>query len=149
MPKLYSYTPVIIDGPNGTDYRPLGEGIQELSTIDNIRYVVIEDLSSVLIPDEILATFQEVNLTETLKTTIKKDSRACQLIQEQFLQEIRRYHSLDDELYYARISSGLLLGTYQLLPGEAELLEKYQTDVEAARTNLHNSYMALGLSSAK
>lgn len=54
-------------------------------------------------------------------------------IDAQVVARIREKYSLDDELYFARIAVGSLMGTYTLLPDEPALLAQYQIDVEAAR----------------
>lgn len=148
MPTIYHYTPVIIPGPNGTDYRPSlnsnDVNLIELCELESTRYVVVPDLIEVTVP-EAITTWEPVSLTDQLREQIKLTSPHCKLARIRFIEAIRKHHSLDDELYYARIATGSMMGSYELQAGEAELLAKYQADVEAARTELHQEYANLGL----
>lgn len=148
MPTLYCYQPSITTGPNGTDYRPTTNSnensLTELCELEGLRYVVVPDDITVMVPEEI-TTWEQVTLTGQLRDRIKLVSSHCNLARTRCIDAIRANHSLDDELYYARIATGITLGTYQLLPRETEILLKYQQDVELARTNLHQEYAKLGL----
>ena len=86
-----------------------------------------------------------MDLTPTVREAIKAASPHCHLAKERFVLTIRAHHSLDDELYYARIATGSLLGAYLLQSGEADLLATYQSDVENARVVLQEQYAQLGL----
>lgn len=148
---IHRYQPVITPGPTGTDYRPSGpdgddyhDTLTELCFLDGWRYVAVPHGLPVQVPAA-LETWEAVELTPELREAIKLASDHCALARERFVASIRARHSLDDELYYARISTGTLMGTYQLQPGEAELLSQYQTDVENARLDLHVRYKELGL----
>jgi hypothetical protein len=148
---IYRYQPVVIAGPTGTDYRPTGpdgEGfhdtLTDLCECDGWRYVAVPAGITPLVPVE-LTTWSAVELTAELRDQIKQASSHCQLARERFVAAIRARHSLDDELYYARIATGSMLGSYTLQPGEAELLAGYQTDVETARATLHERYAELGV----
>jgi hypothetical protein len=130
---VYRYQPVITPGPSGTDYRPfcLDQELTDLCLLDNYRYVFVTDISAIIVPDEI--TFEEVTITPELREIIKINSPHTQLIAQRVIDQIRAKYPLDEELYFARIAVGALQGSYQLLPGEAEAIAQYQTDVEAAR----------------
>lgn len=71
-------------------------------------------------------------ITAEQKAKQEKQARLAG-IDAQVVAKIRESYSIDDELYFARISVGSLLGTYVLEPGETELLQQYQVVVEAAR----------------
>lgn len=148
MPTIYRYIPVIIPGPNGTDYRPFansnGPPLVELCELDDFRYVVAPDSIEVVVPEEI-TTWEPVTLTDQLREKLKVVSHYCELARVRFIETIRAKHSLDDELYYARIATGAMMGTYVLQLSEHELLTKYQADVEAARVALHETYSEFGL----
>jgi hypothetical protein len=133
MNKIYRYQPVIIEGPFGTDYRPSGTETQqptELCFLDGYRYIST-DINETIIPEQI--TLEEVELTSELIETIKTASPHTQLVASRVIEKIRTKYPLDEELYFARIAVGALQGSYTLLPGEAEALQQYQIDVEAAR----------------
>ena len=139
MTTLYRYQPVITPGPAGTDHRPSGpdgEGYQEtlteLCTLDGWRYVSVPGGVTASVPPA-LDTWEEVSLDAALRERIKAESPHTQLIADRVIDQIRAAYPLDEELYFARIAVGALLGTYTLLDGEADALTQYQADVEAAR----------------
>ena len=144
MATLFRYQPVITPGPNGTDYQPLSEDLTFLCELDGFRYVSIPEGSIPEVPAE-LSTWEQITLTPELRESIKTASHLCGLYRERFVQTIRTKYSLDDELYFARIATGTLIGSYVFQPGEAELLAAYQADVEAAREVLHLHYTELCL----
>ncbi len=80
-----------------------------------------------------LTTWEAVDLSPALREAIKAASPHAQLIAQRVIDLIRAKYPLDEELYFARIAVGALQNSYTLLPGEAEALAQYQTDVEAAR----------------
>ncbi len=136
---IYRYQPVITTGPAGTDLRPtsqdgleVGETITELCELDGWRYVAVPEGVTPTVPAE-LATWEAVNLTSELREAIKAASPHAQLIAQRVIDLIRAKYPLDEELYFARIAVGALQNSYTLLPGEAEALAQYQTDVETAR----------------
>jgi len=152
MTQIYRYQPVITTGAQGTDYRPSGQDgedyhdtLTELCELDGWRYVAVPDGVSPQVPAA-LSTWEAVaDLTPALRDSLKVASPHCQLALERFVLAIRARHSLDDELYYARIATGTLLGTYTLQEGEVALLAAYQSDVENARMVLQEHYAQLGL----
>ena len=130
---IYRYQPHIIEGPFGTDYRPSGtENNQplELCTLNGYRYIS-GNINELIVPEQI--TLELVELTPELKEELKANSHYLQLIASRVIERIRAKYPRDEELYFARISVGALQGTYTLQPGEAELLQQYQVDVEEAR----------------
>lgn len=151
MTTLYRYQPAITSGPNGTDVRPTGpdgldaaETITEIAELGGWRYVAVPEGVLPSVPEPI-TTWEAVALTDELRAQIKALSPHCQVARERFISAIRAKHALDDELYYARIATGVLLGTYTFQPGEQDLLVAYQGDVEAARTTLQARYAEFGL----
>jgi hypothetical protein len=129
--SIYRYQPSITFGPDGTDLQPsYAEGAPLLlCTLGNYRYIYANQ--DVVIPDGIALEF--VDLTPELRDELKAASPHVKLIDKRVIDRIRETYPIDDELYFARISVGSLLGAYTLLPGELEALQKYQVDVEAAR----------------
>jgi hypothetical protein len=148
MTTLYRYQPVITPGPAGTDHRPSvphdGETLTELCTLDGWRYVSVPGGVAVTVPAA-LATWEAVTPDAALRERIKAESPHTQLIAERVIAQIRAIYPLDEELYFARIAVGALLGTYTLLDGEAEALAQYQADVEAAREWGRTERAKLGL----
>ena len=149
--QLYRYQPAIVPGPHGHDPRLLGpdgedyhDTLTELCELDGWRYVAVPAGITPQIPAA-LTTWEAVDLSPALREAVKAASPHCQLAKERFVLIIRAKHSLDDELYYARIATGSLLGTYSLQDGEAAQLAIYQNDVESARQRLHEQYAQLGL----
>ena len=149
--SIHRYQPVITPGPAGTDHRPSGpdgEGYQEtlteLCTLDGWRYVNVPSGVAVTVPAA-LATWEAVTPDAALRERIKAESPHTQLIAERVIQQIRAIYPLDEELYFARIAVGALLGTYTLLDGEAEALTQYQAEVEAAREWGRTERAKLGL----
>jgi len=144
MSTLYRYQPVIIDGPFGTDYHPQPQELIHLCEFDGWRYVVVPDGITPTIPQE-LTTWEIVVLTPELRESLKNASHLCAFAKTRFIDTIRSKYTLDDELYFARIATGTLLGSYNMQGDEPSLLTQYQTDVENARTILHQTYTDLGL----
>lgn len=141
---IFKYQPVITAGPYGTDHRPQNNNLVNLCELDGWRYVSIPNDSQTIIPDELI-TWTIVELDSTLRELLKKNSPICQSIDQQVLDKIREKYSLDDELYFARISIGDLRGTYQLEPGENKLLIQYQNDIESIRIWGRQEIANLGL----
>lgn len=139
MTSIFRYQPVITVGPHGTDYRPTGpdgfdaaETLTEIAELDGWRYVAVPEGITSTVPAE-LTTWEPVTLTDALREQIKAASPHAQLIAQRVVELIRAKYPLDEELYFARIAVGALQNSYTMLPGEAEALAQYQTDVEAAR----------------
>lgn len=148
MTSIYRYQPVITEGPNGTDFRPRAESpehtLTELAVLDGWRYIAVPDGAVVVVPEEI-ETWEQVILTPELREMMKAVSPHTNLALSQFIEAVRARFTLDDELYFARIATGALMGSYTFEPGEAELLADYQQHVEACRVVLKSRYAELGL----
>lgn len=128
------------DSPDGAG------GCTELCTLDGLTYVAIPDgVALPAQPPQIAASVAAATLDDALRERIKAESTHCQLIAQRVVERIRAVYPLDEELYFARISVGALLGTYTLRPGEAEALAHYQAVVEEAREWGRQQRAALGL----
>lgn len=111
---------------------------QELATLGDGRTIVVLADGATLPaeqPPEIAASIEALSqpLPDGLRDEIKAASSLCRLIAQQVIERIRAKYPLDEELYFARIAVGALLGTYTLRVGEEDALAQYQAEVEAAR----------------
>lgn len=155
MTAIYRYQPVITEGPNGTDFRPrpeasdsaAGAAITDLAVMDGWRYVAVADGAVVVVPEQI-ETWEQVILTGELRDALKESSPHCQIARDQFIERVRERYSIDDELYFARIATGKLMGVYEFKTGETDELVLYQQHIEHARLDLHGRYRELGLTAA-
>ena len=129
-----------------TVYIKLPEDIvcNELAVIDGITYVSVPD--NVELPEqpkEISVSVAEI--TEDLKLKLRKESAHLQLIDKQFTEKLRKKYSIDDELYFARIAIGFLMGKYVFEDDEMGLLSEYQIFVEDLRQWARDERTKLGL----
>lgn len=116
----------------------------ELAVIDGITYVSVPD--EVELPEqpkEISVTIAEI--TDELRLRLRKESDHLQLIDKQFTEKLRKKYSIDDEIYFARIAVGFLLGNYVFEDDEMGLLSEYQMFVEDLREWARNERIKLGL----
>lgn len=130
--------------PASTDQGTLGT---ELATIDGITYVSLPD-GAVLPTDqpaEIAASVQTVTLTEDLRATIKAASPHTQLIAARMIEQIRAKFSIDDEMYFARISIGSANGMYDASVSELAKVAAFGVFVEGVREWGRAQRAALGL----
>ena len=139
MQTIYRYQSVATTGPNGNDPRPQGPDgddetttLTELCELDGWRYVSVPDGITPTIPDAI-TTWQPVTLTDELREQIKATSPHTRLIAGRVIEQIRSKYSIDEELYFARISVGTLRGSYTPTADELTAIDEYQSDVEATR----------------
>ena len=128
QPVSDAYTAYRVSGPDGD----IGVSITEMCEMDGWRYLSIPDGVTPVIPAQI-TTYGPVELTDELREQIKVASPHTQLIAQRVIDKIRAKYTLDDELYFARITVGALHGSYELQSGEAAAVEQYQIDVESAR----------------
>ncbi len=106
----------------------------ELGTIDGLTYVSVPD--GVTMPEQlpqVAATLQTVTPTAELLAQIKAASPHCALISERMVQKIRARYSIDDEMFFARIGLGSVLGVYRLPPAEMAEIRAFGEFVEAVR----------------
>lgn len=153
---IYSYQKCITTGPNGTvisfnQIYSSEENTQEtitfskeLGDIDNISYVFIpDDISIQDQPEEI--NLQPVELTPEKREELKTKLRPFQIIADEQQRMIREKYSQKDEMYFARISTSSLLGSYEFRPGEQAELEAFGMFVEYVREWGRQKRAELGL----
>lgn len=130
--------------PAGTDQGTIGT---ELATIDGITYVSLPDGAVLPVdqPTEIAATILAVTLTEALRDAIKAVSPHTRLISARMIEQIRAKHSIDDEMYFARISIGSANGMYDASVGELAEVAAFGVFVEGVRDWGRVQRAALGL----
>ena len=127
---LYRYAVESTPGPNGTTARAEGDGLVEVAQLDGYAYVAASGAPAEQPAGVVL---EPVTLTPELRAALREASPLCRLIDAMVVQSIRERYSVDDELYFARISVGTLMGAYTPEPGELAALPQYQSHVEAAR----------------
>lgn len=143
--QIYSYTKIVEEGPNGSTLTArLPEGSMELCTLDGLTYVSMPGGTD-LPGQHDRITLVPVAVDPTLRETIKAESRACHLINEEVQTKIRAQYSLEDEQYFSRIGVGVALGVYQFQTGEQESLLEYNDFVEGVRQWGREQRTALGL----
>ncbi len=148
MASIFSYRRITTPGPTGTTHYFRNADSEpraiELGELDGRWYVSVPDGCE--LPEQPAEIeWEPVAMTADLREQLKAVARPLQLIAARTVERIRSQYSLDDELYFARIAVGALQGTYELRPGELDLLARYQSDVEAAREDAHMERLALGL----
>ena len=132
---MFKYQRHITTGPSGTTLyfrnTETNDAI-ELAEIDGWHYVFVPD--GVTLPEQHAEIqWQAVTLTDALKEQIKAASRACKLIADEQQHLIRQKYTAEDEMYFARIGTGVALGVYQFGPGEQDALLAYGAHVEGVR----------------
>ena len=139
MAKIYQYQKASDDF---TEYRVQGEGVNELCTIDGITFIsVTNELPAY---DERL-TVTETVLTAELLSQIKGSSPHVALINERIKSKIREKYDAEDEMYFARISIGTMMGAYTFQAGEQEAVLAYGAFIESIRQGGRAEKEALGL----
>lgn len=96
-------------------------------------------------PAQIAGTVTPVTLTPELRDRIKSASTHCQFIDARMQDKIRARYSAEDEMYFARIGTGVALGKYAFEPGEEAALIEYGAHVEAVRQWGRTERAKLGL----
>lgn len=135
MATLYRYSRTVTPGPNGTVARhdpgdpPV---VTELTTLGGYTYVSLAE-GEALPPQPAGLTVESVTPGEDLIAQLRAESPVIRRIDEHVIGLIREQYTIDQELYYARISVGALMQTYALEPAEQDLLVAYQQHVETAR----------------
>jgi hypothetical protein len=119
-------------------------GLTELCELDGWRYLSVPSGLALAVPPPI-AALETVVLDDTLRARIKAASPHITLIDQRFDERLRARYTLNTELYYARIASGVALGVYSFLPNEQDELAAYQVYVEGLRTQSRAEKVALGL----
>lgn len=106
----------------------------ELCTLDGVTYVAVPD--GITLPEQpaqIADSIAVVELTPELRERIKASSPHCQFIDARMQDRIRARYSAEDEMYFARIGAGVVLGKYTFEPGEEAALTEYGAHVETVR----------------
>lgn len=111
---------------------------QELCTLPDGRTIVaLFDGFTLPVdqPVEIAASIKVLTLTADLKERIKAASPYVKLISDNMQQKIREVVSAEDEMYFARIGIGALMGpaVYTLQPGEQAAMLAYGAFIESVR----------------
>lgn len=139
MAKIYQYLKASDDF---TEYRVQGEGVNELCTIDGITYISVASEPPAY--DDRLTVVETV-LTTELMSLIKSSSPHVALINERIKSKIREKYDAEDEMYFARISIGVMMGAYTFQPGEQEAVLAYGAFIENIRQWGRSEKAALGL----
>lgn len=134
----YKYTKIVEEGPFGTtkaivlpevDGQRIGN---ELGTLDEVTYVSLPD--DAVLPEQLPEiNCQPVIMTDDVKEQLKAVSPYCKLITQQIRSKIREKYDAEDEMYFARISVGSIMGIYTYLPGEADAVVAYGQYIETVR----------------
>lgn len=145
---IFKYQRITTPGPNGTTlyFRNSDDEPRalELAEVDGWYYVFVP--ADAAMPDQRPEIeWQEVTLTDALKTQIKAASRPCHLIADRMQQMIRGAYSLEDEQYFSRIGVGVALGAYQFQAGEQDALLTFGAHVESVRQWGRDERAKLGL----
>lgn len=143
---LYRYTPYITPGPNGVSlrFRADESGATELAEVDGAVYVHVPD-GAVLPEQPIEIAWQPVTPDAVLLARIKAESRSVQLIAQAMIEKIRSSYTIDDEMFFARISVGAATGMYQPTPGELQEMTVFGEFVESVRQWGRTERAKLGL----
>lgn len=142
--KWTTYT--LVQPHQSPDSQNTTEICTELCTIDGVTYVAVPD--GVILPDQpnqIADSIKNVELTEELISAIKANSSHCKFISNQVQHKIRQKYTMDDEMYFSRIASSVVLGVYELKPDENEKLMQYNGYIESVRLWAKQERMKLGL----
>ena len=134
----YKYTKIIEGGPFGTTKAIVlpeidGQWIgNELGIFGGETYVSLPD--NTVLPEQLPEiNCQPVVMTDELKEQLKAINPHCKLVDQQIRAKIRERYDAEDEMYFARISIGVVMGVYQFLPGEQEAVLEYGAYVEEVR----------------
>lgn len=134
----YKYTKIVEEGPFGTTKAVVlpeidGQRIgNELGMIDGETYVSLP-ADSVLPGQLPEINCQPVTITDALKEQLKAVNPHCKLVAQQIREKIREKYDAEDEMYFARISVGSVMGIYTYLPGEQQAVFEYGAYVESVR----------------
>jgi hypothetical protein len=115
----------------------------ELVTLDGITYVSISAGIEPVIPAGIELT--ELPADDPARELLKTEAPYFQLINQRIKEKIRERYDAEDEMYFARISVGALMGAYQMQPGEQQAVLAYGEYVESIRQWARDERAAVGL----
>lgn len=148
MAKIYSY-PIVTDAFTAyrvrePHYSAGAARVTELCTIDSVAYISVP--AGVTLPEQPpQVVLTDVTLTTGLADAIKAASPHVRLINERIRQKIRDKYDAENEMYFARISIGVVMGAYTFLPGEQDAVLAYGAYVEEVRQWGRDQRAALGL----
>lgn len=143
---IYSYTKFRVDGVNGYTIQHSNtenNDIVELCTIDDVTFIYIPDsIELPLQPEEI----QLVDVTLTVDLSILREHSPIEkMIQMETQMKIRSKYSLEDELYFSRISIGQLSGLYTMTASEQQQVAEFGAFVEQCRSEANLKRASVGL----
>ena len=148
MAKIYSY-PIVTDAFTAyrvrePHYSAGAARVTELCTIDNVAYISVP--VGVTLPEQpAQVVLAEVTLTTDLADAIKAVSPHVVLITNLMQEKIRAEYAAEDEMYFTRISVGVLMGAYVFQAGEQDAVLAYGAYVESVRQWGREQRAALGL----
>lgn len=146
MTQIYRYTKTVVPGPDGyTLYARLPEGGIELCVLDGVTYITVPEDAGEMPEQHPEITLEPVIVDAGLRDRLLSESRACQLISQAIVDNIRARYPIDEELYFARIGIGSLTGLYQPSESEMQELASYGAYVESVREWGRQQRAALGL----
>lgn len=150
MTSIYAYQKVSNDWTTIQMALPDNQGLDdalrctELCTLDGVTYVAVPD--EVVLPDQPAEiSVGVVTLTDALKDQIKAASVHIALIAERMVDKIRSKYTVDDELYFARIGLGGLMGLYEPTTSEQSAVQEFGAFVEGVRQWGRDERAKLGL----
>lgn len=127
--------------PEGDNHQRIGT---ELATVNGTTYVFLP--AGVTLPAQPAEiTVLTVTLTPELTEEIKAASPHVQLINTRIKEKIRDKYDAEDEMYFARISIGQMMGVYLFQTGEDAAILAYGAYVESIRQWGRDQRAALGL----
>ena len=150
MPSIIAYRKVIDEVtthslrlPLDADNNLLGT---ELATVEGVTYVSLPD--GAVLPeqvDEISGSVETVVPDAALQEAIRAASPHAKFISQRMIDRIRERYTIDDEMYFARISIGAATGMYTFQEGEQEAVMEFGLFVEEVRQWGRDQRSALGL----
>ena len=96
-------------------------------------------------PASVAATLEPVTLDDALRDQIKAASPHTQFIDQRVIERIRERYSVDDELFFARITVSQQMGLYVMTEGEMAEVVAFKNRVEQAREWGREQRAKLGL----
>jgi hypothetical protein len=150
MTSIYAYQKVSNEWTTIQMALPDNQGIDddqrctELCTLGGVTYVAVPDAA--VLPDQPAEISASVaNLTDALREQIKAASVHVSLIAERMVDKIRFKYTVDDELYFARIGLGGLMGLYEPTTSEQSAVQEFGAFVEGVRQWGRDERAKLGL----
>lgn len=117
----------------------------ELCELDGATYVTVPEDAGPMPEQHPEITLEPVIVDAGLRDALLAQSRACQLIAQAIIDNIRAKYSIDDEMYFARIGVGTSTGLYTPSEGEMQEMAIYGQHVESVREWGRQQRAVLGL----